>query len=545
MQREWLGDFIEDRRIDFVIGTPPNEVGSQLYRLFTLPDLKLGNRAVRCQRPEIILDPFIYGNKVEEGKALIEVVLDGSKQAFLAMGCTADSLYRWERMLQNEKNIERGYSIHHLFKKFTGDTAIVLGAGPSVQGFIDHYDSLKDKALIIACDAVLPLLIKNNIKPHIVTRCERKLTRIFGNLTREDTKGIWFATYPWIAPELYDLFDNILNLFRSNGVCTWSKWDAGHINGGVSSANAALEIAFELGCKDIVLAGIDLCFLDNRTHIEGTQVEFDPEKSKSKWKEIQGNSGKVTSIPVWIRCLHEYEGQIDKHGKEFRVYNTSLNGARITGTIVKPWFELKDKFKDFDFKSKEVLLQRTQFKSEEYKTFTELKNKSTEDLELILKELEKSIGNVQDQYLLSLREEQKLIHQLFNVFEPSDYWQQQAVVKNNLKQAFEECCRQVDSFKQRWYNHPLFKYCLLDITQLSYFTSENAIGSLINTIELEHERLKVYVKHNMNMWGELRWLLIHLVNVMKNGVNHETDCTTLNEATFELQTIIQKTDEVA
>lgn len=528
LQREWCGDLLDDKRIDFLIGTPPEGVVAQLYQVFTRSDPKLGSRAIRCQHPEIILDPFVYTeDKKEDGKKAIQAILDGAKQAFLAMGCTADSFYRWERMIQNEKNIARGKSVNGIYDKFKGETAIILGGGPSVQGFIDNYKSMNlgETSVIIACDAVLPLLIKNNIKPHIVTRCERKLSKIFGDVTREQTKGVYLAAYPWIAPEFYELFDDVINVFRTNGVCTWSGWDVGNVDGGVSSANAALEMAYRLGCRNIVMAGIDLCFIDNKTHVEGTQVEFDPEKSKAKWKTIKGNSGDVTSIPVWMRCLHEYEGTIDKHGEGTMVYNTSLNGAAITGTILKPWSELGPAFQKQVYATKKLdkHLQPTTFKVEGVKDFTENKAKLAENLKKTLEDLEKTMINVKDQYLLAGREEEKILYQTAGIFDPTEYFHQVKQTLKNLANSYQECCRQVDAFKARHYNNPLFRFCLLDIAQLSYFTTENMVGALINTVDHEHERLKTYTKYNSMFWGELQWLMKRLIDLMENGANQGTD----------------------
>lgn len=528
LQREWCGDLLDDKRIDFLVGTPPEEVVSQLYQVFTRPDPKLGSRAVRCQNPEIILDPFVYTEEnKDEGQRAIQAILDGSKQAFLAMGCTADSFYRWERMVQNEHNIARGKSVKSIYEKFQGDTAIVLGGGPSVKGFIENYDKmdLGNKSIIIACDAVLPLLIKNNIKPHIVTRCERKFSHIFGDLTREQTKGVYFATYPWVSPQFFDLFDDVINLFRTNGVCTWSGWDVGSVDGGVSSANACLELAYRLGCRNIVMAGVDLCFIDNKTHVEGTQVEFDPEKSRKKWKTIKGNSGDVTSIPVWMRCLHEYSGTIDKHGAVANVYNTSLNGAFIAGTKVKPWSELEPVFQKHTYAKQklEKHLEPTEFKMEGVNSFVENKAKMAENLEKALEDMEKTLINIKDQYLLASREEEKILYQTAGIFDPTDYFSNTKHTLRNLATSFQECCRQIDAYKNRWYNEPLFRYCLLDIAQLSYFTTENMVGSLVNIVDHEHERLKSYIKYNTMFWGELRWIMKRLIGVMKNGADQSTD----------------------
>ena len=152
-------------------------------------------------------------------------------------------------------------------------------------------------SLIIAPDAVLYKLIKNNIKPHLVVRCERKYTSIFKGVTKDMTDGIYYCMYPWTPPEFVPLFDDIFYLFRKNGVCLFTGLNHGSIDGGVSSSNACFEMALKLGCKNIVMAGIDLCMIGGKTHTGDTQVEFDINRSKDKWTKVKTNSGKEETIP--------------------------------------------------------------------------------------------------------------------------------------------------------------------------------------------------------------------------------------------------------
>ena len=90
--------------------------------------------------------------------------------------------------------------------------------------------------------------------------------------------------------------------------------DHGFVDGGVSSGNAALELAFNLGCKDIFITGIDCATLDGKSHSNGTQVEIDINKGLQKKLMVECNDGKEReTIPIWERCLNEYIFSISKH----------------------------------------------------------------------------------------------------------------------------------------------------------------------------------------------------------------------------------------
>src|SRR3990167_6057270 len=337
IRREFVADLAMSADIDFLIGIAPDQLFSHLFSSFTSSDPKKGSTASSCLAPEIVCDPFVYPSA--DGKQnpvvthAIETALAASRQVFISMGCASDSFNRFEQLIQNEKNMSDSWDISQLFGKFPEHTAICVGGGPSVKEFIDAYKEydLGERSIIIACDASLKKLLDHGIRPHIVTRCERKLTTVFHGVTKDLTKGIYFAGYPWVTPEYFDLFDDKFMLLRTNGVCNFAGFPHGAVNGGGSAANCALELGYLFGCKKIIITGGDLCFIDGKSPVEGTQVEFDPEKSKEKWKQIPGNAGEdVTTIPVWQRCLNEYEMAIHKHRERgAQVWNASVKGARI------------------------------------------------------------------------------------------------------------------------------------------------------------------------------------------------------------------------
>ncbi len=525
LMREYMGDIVKDNRVEFLLGIPAEEMVPHLYELFTRAGKDGTNWLPVCQSPEIIVDPFLYP-KHKDADKLSQSVLDGAKQAFLAMGCAADSMYRWERLIQNLDNIDNSWKILPFFKKFENVPVVVVGGGPSVKEFLNAYHkyNLKDKCLIIACDAVLRLLLENKIRPHIVTRCERKFTHILRGVEKKDTKGIYFAAYPWVYPGYFDLFDDCLMVFRDNGVCTWSGYKPGSVNGGVSAANAALEIAFLFGARKIVLTGVDLCFIDDKSHIDGTEVEFDINKSKElgKWTKIINNKGEeVTTIPVWFRCLNEYRAALRKH-KGHTVYNTSLNGAKITGTQATEWKDLKifDKCLNLDKR----LSKRLEKHGSNYRvSFDEKREETSKFFKEALKELDKLFLNLEDAFLVSGREEEKIIAQLKGSIDKRDFFQQSEVAKRSLVKVWAESCRQVDQFKNKYFSKTEFGHIMLDICQVDYFGTENKITGIKNTIDIEHERLKVYTVLNVSFFRELEYYMKKIVDLFDNGADQSVD----------------------
>jgi len=195
-------DIFKDESIDVITGVPMGELPIHIFKCFAKIDDVRGPRPMKCLQPEIICDPFVFPKNTEDplAKEIIQIVQKQSQQVFTSMGCAADTYARWEQTTRNFDNLSDCYKIKELFDKVEGKNIIVLGGGPSLKGFIEEAKlrpELAKNSLVISCDATLPLLLKEGIRPHIVTRCERKLTTIFGSTKKEDTKDIFYAAYTW------------------------------------------------------------------------------------------------------------------------------------------------------------------------------------------------------------------------------------------------------------------------------------------------------------------------------------------------------------
>ena len=502
LRRHFIPHILEDKRIDFLLGVPANEIQHHIYQAMSRFDEKEGSRAQTSLRPEIVPDPFVYGSDgivgSEEAKVLTEKALAASAALFQSMGCASDTFNRWSQSAKSFNTFQSAYSIDKAYNKFKDMPHIVVGAGPTMDEFIKECKEkdLTKRACIIACDAALRRLLKEGIRPHFVTRCERKLTSIFEGIKREDTDDIYYVSYPWCDVEFTKLFKNNIMVFRSNGICNWTGYKHAGLNGGVSSANAALQLAYELGASEIVITGIDLCFIDNKSHVTGTKVEFDIEKSKPHWKTVKNNLGEeVTQIPVWKRCHGEYENSIIKYkrSRKLKIYNTSLKGVPIHGTEVKRWHELGSLFQKLCDPIKRLKKHLYKFPDSEKERFDKKIVDSIAYLNKVKKSLKEVFNSLDDSINNNLREEQKCILQLRSQYEPREYFRILQDVLKSLKEIYNMPAKVIDDFKSEFYNDYEFTQLISDTLQLDIFKVENKIRSLKNVIPTDHERMKQYV----------------------------------------------------
>lgn len=524
LKREYIADIINDETVDIIAGIPVSELGWHLHKSFSTQNKK-GHRLATAINPEVYVDAFVYQNEKGEllpvAKEITEIVYDAAKQVYLSLGCASDTFFRWEQTLRNIDNIKTSFQIKSLFNKFKDMPAIVVGGGPSVEDFITSHKKydLNNRAIIIACDAALPRLLKEGIRPHLVTRCERKLSQIFSGVTKDQTKDVFYAAYPWTPPEFFDLFEDKIMLFRGNGICTWSGFQPGEVNGGVSAANAALEIAYLLGVKEIYTTGIDLCFIDDKSHVAGTEVEFDIEASKPKWFKIVNNEGaEVTTIPVWFRCLNEYNHAVLKHvDLKIPFYNTSIKGAKIEGTKVLGW---DDAIKNLTQKFDVVALIRnnlTKHTPEFAKKFDERKSKTLGMLKSFGKDVEKLFLYLDDYMLTGIREEERCLNQLKVHSDPKEFFINVKSVQNSLAAVYMKGADQVDKFKDKYLGDIMFSLTVLDCCMTDFFQTENRLAGLKNVVGTEHERIKAHIALNMSLYRILQTYAGRLLNLLEGG----------------------------
>ena len=524
MKRFPINDFFTQPGVELIFDSGLEFLLPKIFQIFTKADPVWGSRVNRMHSAEIIVDPFIYNTpeKIKEADEIKKIILQAIHQVTLSMGCSDDSFRRWQGLFRVLDIVANSYKSLPLFGKFADVPAIVCGGGPSFEEglkYIKEYD-LANRAIIIACDAVLPKMLASGIKPHIVTRAERKLSQIFNDkaykeITKEETKDIWYAAYPWTRREFYDLFDKHLMIFRSNGVCMWTGLKPGQVNGGVSAANVALELAYNLGCRDIYMTGIDVAFSpEGRSHTENTRVEIDIERSRNKWIKVKSNNGgEVTTIPIWERCRNEYRQAIVKKERSLshNVFNTSRNGAYIEGTKVVKWEDLEQNFKITE-KSPLGMVNElaTPFTDEERSLIPKAHEETARFLKALLSDLRQTFLDYEDMYQTAGAEAEKLRKRLSTEESSRDYFISTGQAFKAIESLQDGCSRIIDNFRNRYFNHPLFRLVLLDILQLNFFNTENAVNQLFNLIDYQFERLYKYNKINYQFLKEVEYYAVQM-----------------------------------
>lgn len=223
------------------------------------------------------------------------------------------------------------------------DTAIVVSTGPSLDKQLDTLKKFAPYVTVISLDASYPILLKHGIKPDYVTSIERveATASFFKHKNKKFDENIYFIvaslthgqTVKNILPRRL-----VLTMRPHQGEMAFNMPKYGYLGAGHSTANQAYQLAYVLGHKNIVLIGQDLAFApDGKSHATGHAFA---QADEYLYTVAYGGEGEVRTTYVWDKFKNQFESDIEHSSKKDVItYNCTEGGARILGSIEKPFLE--------------------------------------------------------------------------------------------------------------------------------------------------------------------------------------------------------------
>lgn len=208
--------------------------------------------------------------------------------------------------------------------------AIIVSAGPSLNEEIEVLKKAKGKAVIVAVERIVDLLLENGIVPDIIASADPVKAVPASEKMQEVSMAL--LTIPPCNPKLYQKHKGIKIVCNNGGLyqnlCTVVGAREEIVSSGGSVATFALGALVALGVKRIVLVGQDLAFKDGKSHAGATQGG-DPWRKKI---EVEGVDGKtVITRQDWAMFKKDLEERIENNpGIEY--IDTKNTGAKINGT---------------------------------------------------------------------------------------------------------------------------------------------------------------------------------------------------------------------
>ena len=219
---------------------------------------------------------------------------------------------------------------------FPGRTAVILAGGPSLNEALPWVRQNRDRLVVIAVSRISRTLREAGIVPHIIASVDPtvlsfEISREMLALAEAPCPPLFIGSYhvtPLLAGQWPGKFVYTGPLFPWR---TPLNTDTLNYNGPTVS-NYSISLCMHMGCKTIILAGVNNCFsAEGQTHAAGSnESKVGPDlgqittriETYGGW-QAETNQSFITSIEVLklqAKAVRE---------KGIKIYNCSLNAAQI------------------------------------------------------------------------------------------------------------------------------------------------------------------------------------------------------------------------
>ncbi|EOH9414744.1 motility associated factor glycosyltransferase family protein [Campylobacter jejuni] len=350
-----LIDFSEElRKGRLILVYTPHMNYTKVDRIFSLREVEYFFRTYK-----LLLHSNFYKNYEEDMLQVNTLNSKAIRNISLRRGNDPkDAMQGIEQFVQNIPKMISHPSYQTLLKKRKNtkdeNVAIIVSTGPSLEKQLPLLKQHANKATIFCADSAYAILARHDIKPDYVCMMERDhyTAECFNNDFKEFDQDITFIvtslahentiTYLEKSKRKYILVTKSLPFASSIDLNEF-----GYMSCGLSVAHMNYELAINLNYKNIILIGQDLAYAkDGSSHSKGFLYEDfhkgHHERDFDKHTTIAyGGEGIVQSSIIWTLFREIFENFIYTNNKNnIKTYNATEGGARIEGTIEKPFKEI-------------------------------------------------------------------------------------------------------------------------------------------------------------------------------------------------------------
>lgn len=237
-------------------------------------------------------------------------------------------------------------------ENISGMPIVVVGAGPSLNNYIDFLKEYKDKIIILCSGTAISILHHHGIKPdiHVEIESDFCVTAALENLNDDEyLKSIPIIGPIQLNPNAFSKFKKKYLYFKDSTALggMFANQDEIFLGTTPTCTNASSSIALSYGFKNIFLIGLDYGYKSkSETHAEGS-IWYDKDKPKElnrsmeiknreKPMEVEAvGGGKILTEQIYYSSKRRLEALLEPFSKmedKVNVYNLS-KGARINRTI--------------------------------------------------------------------------------------------------------------------------------------------------------------------------------------------------------------------
>ncbi|MDG51187.1 DUF115 domain-containing protein, partial [Campylobacter coli] len=259
-----------------------------------------------------------------------------------------DALQGIEQFVYNLPQMITHPSYKELLSKRKGisDTAIIVSTGPSLTKQLPLLKKYASKATIFCADSSYPILAKHGIKPDYVCMLERTeiTAEFFNHDFGEFDKDIVFICAGVVHPKAIEYLKGgnrkylIMPRYLYFPIYIKLNKYFYFLYNTPSVAHMSYFLSVLLNHKNIILIGQDLAYAENgNSHPDDYQnsANYESQAYEHILTEAYGGKKEIKTHEFWIFFKQILEAMIIKY--HITTYNCTEGGARIEGTIEKPF----------------------------------------------------------------------------------------------------------------------------------------------------------------------------------------------------------------
>ncbi|EMF7751265.1 motility associated factor glycosyltransferase family protein, partial [Campylobacter jejuni] len=258
-----------------------------------------------------------------------------------------DAMQGIEQFVYNLPQMITHPSYKELLSKRKGisDTAIIVSTGPSLTKQLPLLKKYASKATIFCADSSYPILAKHGIKPDYVCMLERTeiTAEFFNHDFGEFDKDIMFICAGVVHPKAIEYLKGrnrkylIIPRYLYFPIYIKLKY-FDFLYNTPSVAHMSYFLSVLLNHKNIIFIGQDLAYAENgNSHPDDYQnsANYESQMYEHILTEAYGGKKEIKTHEFWIFFKQILEAMIIKY--HITTYNCTEGGARIEGTIEKPF----------------------------------------------------------------------------------------------------------------------------------------------------------------------------------------------------------------
>ncbi len=259
-----------------------------------------------------------------------------------------DALQGIEQFVYNLPQMITHPSYKELLSKRKGisDTAIIVSTGPSLTKQLPLLKKYASKATIFCADSSYPILAKHGIKPDYVCMLERTeiTAEFFNHDFGEFDKDVLFICAGVVHPKAIEYLKGgnrkylIMPRYLYFPIYIKLNKYFYFLYNTPSVAHMSYFLSALLNHKNIILIGQDLAYAKNgNSHPDDYQnsANYESQMYEHILTKAYGGKEEVKTHEAWIFFKQILETMIIKYS--ITTYNCTEGGARIEGTIEKPF----------------------------------------------------------------------------------------------------------------------------------------------------------------------------------------------------------------